>query len=206
MECHVYTTRDFRDTHWGAGTTSEMFIFPEGASYAERRFDLRLSSATICTESSEFTSLPGVERWICPLDGYLEIEHPEQKVSYRLAPYDLHHFDGGEKTLSHGCVRDFNIMSKLGRPLRPVRLRRSECRLMERCNHLLIFSYEGSRVATGSRQDGSCKAEPADFSFTLTLPPFSLLDLRIADQDSLHLKNIHGGTIIALPLFLNTET
>ena len=64
-------------------------------------------------ERSEFTSLPGVERYLMIFQGHLDMIHGEkEKVS--LEPYEVDHFDGGIPTVSYGKVVDFNLMLKNG--------------------------------------------------------------------------------------------
>ena len=47
----------FITSKWSGGSTTELFIWPKDASYAERRFNIRISTATVDVESSTFTRL-----------------------------------------------------------------------------------------------------------------------------------------------------
>lgn len=49
---------EFNISRWSGGTTTELFIWPHGASYAERRFGIRISTATVDIAQSTFTKLP----------------------------------------------------------------------------------------------------------------------------------------------------
>mgnify|MGYP001293422697 CR=1 FL=1 len=106
---HEYTEQDFRTTRWSGGTTTELLLLPPGGDYGRRCFTARLSSAVVETEESLFTSLPGVRRWITPLEHPLVLRH-EAGPEIRLNPYEIYAFDGGGETRSRGTGRDFNLM------------------------------------------------------------------------------------------------
>lgn len=100
----------FRSTAWSGGTTDELVIMPEGSSYAERRFGFRISSASVDLESSVFTPLPGVKRFLTPLCSGFTLT-----VNGREA--DLPHgsvieFSGDDSVLCRGSGRDLNLMLK----------------------------------------------------------------------------------------------
>lgn len=109
----VKNANDFKTSRWSGGTTTELYIYPEDALYPEGNFKCRISSATVDTDSSEFTSLPGVKRYLSIFGGSLEMIHGnEEKVC--LKPYEVDCFDGGVPTVSYGRVVDFNLMVKNG--------------------------------------------------------------------------------------------
>lgn len=103
--------KDFTTTSWSGGTTTELFIWPAGASYAERNFDFRLSTATVEIEESDFTPLEGVQRTLMVLEGEMELQH-EGHHSVKLGPFETDEFEGGWKTHSVGKCRDFNLMCR----------------------------------------------------------------------------------------------
>ena len=70
------TKQDYKVSQWSGGTTTEVFIWPEGSNYATREFGLRISSATVDLPESDFTPLPGVMRYIVPLQGSFTLTHP----------------------------------------------------------------------------------------------------------------------------------
>lgn len=109
MELHHLTPADYRTSRWSGGETCELLLLPEGASYAERSFALRVSSATVENTHSVFTSLPGVRRFLSPLDGTLHLRH-DGGSEITLAPLAVHAFDGGAHTECEGRARDFNLM------------------------------------------------------------------------------------------------
>jgi uncharacterized protein len=102
---------------WSGGATTEIYIYPKNADYASRQFLWRVSSATVETDTSVFTPLPGINRWIMTFDGDLEINHKtfnHESLEIKLSPYETHFFDGGWDTTSCGQVRDFNLMLNKG--------------------------------------------------------------------------------------------
>lgn len=100
----------FKTTKWSGGTTTEFFIYPKGADYAERNFEVRISSATVDDESSIFTSLPGVFRSLMILEGIMELDINGTKT--KLSPYEHIEFSGDDKTISFGKAKDFNLMTR----------------------------------------------------------------------------------------------
>ena len=109
----VRTEKDYKVSKWSGGDTTELYLYPENGDYKTGNFQLRISSATVEADQSEFTSLPGVERYLMIFQGHLDMIHGEkEKVS--LEPYEVDHFDGGVPTVSYGKVVDFNLMLKNG--------------------------------------------------------------------------------------------
>ncbi|MBR5948503.1 MAG: HutD family protein [Clostridia bacterium] len=102
---------------WSGGTTTEIMIYPEGASYAARDFLFRISTASVELESSDFTQLDGFFRVIASLDGEMLLSHSLHcgEIKKRVLPLDtVHFFDGGIPTHCEGKARDLNLMMKLG--------------------------------------------------------------------------------------------
>lgn len=107
-----WTTTDYKTTTWAGGTTTELHLLPEDGSYAERSFELRISSATCDLPASDFTPLPGFYRELMILDGEIEVFHEEEKGTRHLVlrPADLDSFYGGDPTRSVGRCTDFNVI------------------------------------------------------------------------------------------------
>ena len=106
------TQNDYKVSAWSGGTTTELFIWPVGADYGKREFSFRVSSATVDLEESDFTPLPGVERYITPISGGFTLKHPGKPavvMGPMAAPY---RFSGGEDTHCVGRATDFNLMCK----------------------------------------------------------------------------------------------
>ncbi len=112
MDILHLTQKDYKTSAWSGGTTTELFIWPQGASYAARQFQFRISSATVDLAESDFTLLPGVERYITPLSGGFTLLHPGKEpvvMGPLSAPY---RFSGEETTHCVGKATDFNLMLK----------------------------------------------------------------------------------------------
>lgn len=101
---------------WSGGTTTELFIWPETASYAQRDFGIRVSTATVELPVSEFTLLPGIERTLMVLEGTLMLvfETGDGSAEVKLEPLEMAQFAGGTPTTGYGQVRDFNVMCAAG--------------------------------------------------------------------------------------------
>lgn len=116
MTVHKRLRNEFLTTNWSGGKTEEIFIYPEGANYAARDFSLRISTATVEQETSEFTKLPGVQRIITPLSGDIHLFEKKtdgtKKPLVSLKPYELYSFCGDLSIVSVGQCRDFNVMTK----------------------------------------------------------------------------------------------
>jgi environmental stress-induced protein Ves len=110
METTILNNQQFKISDWSGGTTTELYIFPADASYQERNFVFRLSTARVEIEKSEFTSLPGVTRKIMILDGEIRINH-QNHYAKTLRKFDVDTFEGDWKTTSVGRCTDFNLMT-----------------------------------------------------------------------------------------------
>lgn len=94
---------------WSGGTTTQLYIYPENAIFADRNFDFRISSAIIEIEESDFTPLPGFSRILMILEGELEICH-KGHYSKKMKQFDIDEFSGDWNTSSNGKVVDFNLI------------------------------------------------------------------------------------------------
>lgn len=103
---------DYKTSAWSGGTTTQLYIYPEDGDYASRCFKVRISSAAVDLEESDFTPLPGVERWITPLVGGFTLTHPGQFPVVMGPMDDPYHFSGGINTHCVGRALDFNLMLK----------------------------------------------------------------------------------------------
>ncbi len=111
MNYKIIKPENFTTTHWGGGSTTEFYIFPEEANYANRDFLFRLSMATVEVESSTFTPLPGVSRTLMVLNGTMTLTHKGHHVK-TLNKFDVDHFKGDWSTQSEGKCSDFNLMTQ----------------------------------------------------------------------------------------------
>lgn len=112
MQIKIYSQKDCSTSNWAGGSTTELWIWPEGGNYAKRDFQVRISSATVQLEESDFTALPGVVRYITPLSGGFTLSHPDGRT-ITMEPLDTpYRFDGGAATHCIGKATDFNLMLK----------------------------------------------------------------------------------------------
>ncbi len=105
----ILKEEDFNISTWSGGKTTELFIYPEGSEYSKRDFKMRISSATVELETSNFTKLDGIHRFITPLDNELKLTHNNNEF-INLKPFEVYEFDGDIETISFGKVKDFNLM------------------------------------------------------------------------------------------------
>lgn len=110
MKLKIIRKEQQQTSNWSGGTTTQLAIFPENASYENKTFSFRLSSAKVDIEESTFTKLEGVSRDIMILDGELELIH-EGRYSKKLKQFDTDQFQGDWNTKSQGKVTDFNLMT-----------------------------------------------------------------------------------------------
>lgn len=101
---------EFHTVQWSGGKSTQLYIYPVEADYQEKKFDFRISTATIVSEESNFTLLSGVTRKLMVLEGEIEIVHLAQN-SKRLKKFSQIEFPGDWETKSYGKAIDFNLMT-----------------------------------------------------------------------------------------------
>lgn len=102
---------NYQTNEWAGGRTTQFSIYPEDSKYQDRSFIWRLSSATVETESSNFTQLPDYNRILMVLEGKLELNHNDVEM-INLNAFDQNLFDGGANTKCLGKAVDFNLMMR----------------------------------------------------------------------------------------------
>jgi uncharacterized protein len=102
---------DYTTTQWSGGETTEIIIYPRDANFSERKFEFRISIATIRVEQSTFTPLIGVRRTLLLLEGALQLSHNNQHTAH-LTPYGQDQFLGDWETHCTGTGTDLNVMTK----------------------------------------------------------------------------------------------
>lgn len=97
---------------WKGGKTEELCIVPEDASLQERNFDLRISSATIDLERSEFSDFTGYRRYLMKLEGDITLLIDDKTIIIK--DDEAFEFMGDEKviSISKEPSRDFNVIIK----------------------------------------------------------------------------------------------
>ncbi len=112
MRIFHLTEKDYKVGLWSGGSTTELFIWPEGADYARREFTLRVSSARVDLDESDFTPLMGVTRYITPLSGGFTLTHPDCAPVVMGPMTEPYRFSGEILTHCVGKATDFNLMLK----------------------------------------------------------------------------------------------
>lgn len=97
---------------WKGGKTEQLCIVPESASLQERNFDIRISSATIDLERSEFSDFTGYRRYLMKLEGDITLVIDDKSIIIK--DNEAFEFMGDEKviSLSKEPSRDFNVIIK----------------------------------------------------------------------------------------------
>ena len=97
---------------WKGGKTTQLCIVPENASLQERNFDLRISSATIDLEHSEFSDFRGYRRYLMKLEGDITLLIDDKTIIIKRD--EAFEFMGDEKviSISKEPSRDFNVIIK----------------------------------------------------------------------------------------------
>ena len=106
------TEKDYKVGMWSGGSTTELFIWPEDSDYAKREFKLRVSSARVDLEESDFTPLTDVIRYITPLTGGFTLTHPDNSSVTMKPLSEPYRFSGEIPTHCVGKATDFNLMLK----------------------------------------------------------------------------------------------
>ncbi|MFA8434311.1 MAG: HutD family protein [Marinifilaceae bacterium] len=113
MKIEITKKAELNTSKWSGGTTTQLAIFPQDASYQKGDFQFRLSTAKVEAQTSNFTKLPGISRVIMILEGKLELTH-KNRYTKSLQQFDTDNFEGDWETCSIGQVTDFNLMTTSG--------------------------------------------------------------------------------------------
>lgn len=97
---------------WKGGKTEQLCIVPEEASLQERNFDIRISSATIDLERSEFSDFTGYRRYLMKIEGDIRLLIDDKSIIIK--DDEAFEFMGDEKviSISKEPSRDFNVIIK----------------------------------------------------------------------------------------------
>lgn len=112
VRAQILDPNDFQVTSWSGGLSTQLYLFPENGSYANRQFSYRLSTASIECQTSRFTDLTGYHRLLMTLDEpiFLEKQTGAHLDTISLSPFQVYAFEGHESIKSHGICRDFNLI------------------------------------------------------------------------------------------------
>lgn len=141
MSIKLIPMENYRTTKWSGGVTTELFIWPEGSSYAERRFSFRISSALVELEESVFTRLEGVKRYLTPLENGFTLT--VNGSALHLERGEVLEFSGEDDVKCVGTGRDLNLMLKgCDGIMKPV----SGAFRVYESEHALVYSPGGARI------------------------------------------------------------
>jgi environmental stress-induced protein Ves len=147
MKNKIFTSEHFKPVSWSGGTTTELYIFPQSADYLQRNFLFRLSTATVETERSDFTKLPGTSRKLMVLCGKITLNH-DSRYSRQLNKFDIDEFEGDWITSSVGQGTDFNLMTtgKTTGKISAAVIEKDKyvkCNIKGNCDWFFIYLYSG---------------------------------------------------------------
>jgi uncharacterized protein len=111
MKIQLIPSAAHTTTQWSGGSTTQLFIFPNGSNVSDRNFYFRISTAKVEVSESIFTPFVGFDRTLLILDGSIQISHEghHEKI---LKPFDQDFFKGDWNTKSVGIGVDFNVITK----------------------------------------------------------------------------------------------
>ena len=138
-------------SQWAGGSSSQIMIWPEDATYADRNFLFRISTAQAVTdEESDYTHLPGVTRHLLMLEGKAVVCHKDRYTLTMHPHKEIDIFDGGWDTCASGKVRDFNLMTRSGCDgTLSVLSQSTALNLSGNSTYTLLFCSEGSGELLG---------------------------------------------------------
>lgn len=108
MQVTIIHREQVQPSVWSGGKTYEYFIYPAEGDYKEKKFDLRISSATIENAPSNFTKFDGFRRYLVMLDNELKINQNQEDKVYE--QNKLFVFNSFDDIVSHSKGSDFNLM------------------------------------------------------------------------------------------------
>lgn len=175
MTIEKLTPDNYTTSVWSGGTTTQLMIYPKTACYSERNFLFRISSATVETDHSLFTSLPGFTRYITPLNDSLQLVHRDHR-SLLLHPLEIDCFQGEWHTEGFGKVTDFNLMvASVCRGSMTARsVNGKEMIRIEANTHYLGYLYQGALTTRIGATQFSLNAGEALYIRTDTTEQLSL--------------------------------
>lgn len=146
MNIQIIEADGFETKNWSGGTSTELFIHPPSANYIAQNFDFRISTATVKTETSDFTVLPRHARKLMVLDGKTTLHHQDGR-SITLSKFEVDAFDGALKTRSVGRCTDFNVMTNANwqSEVWAVSLHKDAVYTTTKINsYIFVYAFEGS--------------------------------------------------------------
>ncbi|SFQ50772.1 Various environmental stresses-induced protein Ves [Lachnospiraceae bacterium XBB1006] len=142
----VIKAKQYKETKWSGGTTREIFIAPEGADYGKRDFQVRVSTATVELEESDFTVLPGVHRELTVLSDDIALTFEDDDEAVVIDKYCIVGFDGGRKVHCVGKAPDMNLMLSGGATGRMYHVDASKTFVLKKDCEYILFASDSDGV------------------------------------------------------------
>ena len=148
MKTSIRSSQHFLTSQWSGGSSTQLYIFPANSSYAERNFELRISTAKVEVGESTFTALPGIHRKLMILEGEISITH-EGQYSKHLKSFEVDTFSGDWETTAIGTCTDFNVMTTGGQQIELYHIAMGaissyELKLKQKCKNLFLYATAGT--------------------------------------------------------------
>jgi len=169
LELHLIQNRDLRWTPWknGGGRTRELAVWPAGASMGQPQLGWRLARAE-CSQPGPFSSFPGFDRLLVPLDRDLGLRHESTQSLRRVRRGECARFAGEWSThveLPEGPARDLNLLCARGQwngTLAWLPLARR--RVLEEFDrgHLVLHLVEGALRVRATGAEEARQLQPGD--------------------------------------------
>lgn len=144
MQIKVINQQDCLVSTWSGGTTTQLYIYPEGLT-AKDEFLFRISSATVVPGEAIFSDFSKYQRFLTLLKGEMYLQHDSKKAE-RINPFEKVFFDGALQTKSYSdeAIVDFNIIwhKELQVPQIEIVDARLEARRLTCKGHIFIYNYE----------------------------------------------------------------
>lgn len=112
MNYKVIRESDYITTRWSGGTTSQIMIWPEDAIFSQRKFEWRISRATVDNGESNFTRMDGFHRELYMMTGETVLHFPQEEKEMK--PGSVIRFNGESEIRSVGGGTDLNLIMKNG--------------------------------------------------------------------------------------------
>lgn len=142
--------QEFNTVSWSKGTSTELYIYPEGSSIQDRTFDIRISVATIL-EDSTFTKFEGFHRKFTLLEGHILLTHQNQQQK-SIKPLESDEFSGAWTTISQGKGTAFNVIAKKNQQFRSEIIQFDQQILIDgRTSYNLIYVIDSSIIINGEK-------------------------------------------------------
>lgn len=138
----IVLENEFITSDWSGGTTSQIYIDPKDANVSQKNFNFRISSATCDLDESEFTKYSEFTRYITPITGDLSLNNNGENI--HINPYEVYCFDGNDKVISRGKVRDYNLIIKKDNKglMYSKKLEDEEVNIKAKTKKCIIFNYD----------------------------------------------------------------